>query len=83
MQTNEAGRLLHHNKYIIFNFADGSGAVHAGAGNFTVAAFTKNFENYYFIKVPEIVSKFRKQYDYMYNELATGYNKLPKTYSNP
>jgi len=83
MQTNEAGRLLHHNKYIIFNFADGSGAVHAGAGNFTVAAFTKNFENYYFIKVPEIVSKFRTQYDYMYNELATGYNKLPKTYSNP
>ena len=70
-------------KYIIFNFADGSGAVHAGAGNFTVAAFTKNFENYYFIKVPEIVSKFRTQYDYMYNELATGYNKLPKTYSNP
>jgi hypothetical protein len=83
MQTNESGRLLHHNKYIIFNYADGSGAVHAGAGNFTAAAFSKNFENYYFITIPEVVAKFRKQYDYMYNELATGVSKLPATYSNP
>jgi hypothetical protein len=83
MQTNESGRLLHHNKYIIFNFTDGSGAVHAGAGNFTAAAFSKNFENYYFIKIPEIVSIFRKQYDYMFNELATGVGRLPSIYSNP
>lgn len=55
METNQNSRLLHHNKYIIFNYSDGTGAVHAGAGNFTKAAFSKNFENFYFIKIPSVV----------------------------
>lgn len=83
VESNQNHRLLHHNKYLIFNFKDGSGAVHAGAGNFTKAAFTKNFENYYFIQIPEVVEAFRKQYDYKFNKLSTSYEKMPKTYVNP
>lgn len=83
METNESGRLLHHNKYIVFTLKDGTKAVHTGAGNFTSAAFSKNFENYYFITIPEITDKFSKQFNYMYGELATDYYKLPNVYSNP
>jgi hypothetical protein len=83
IESNESDRQLHHNKFVIFNFADGTGAVHAGAGNFTHAAFSKNYENYYYTTIPEVVEKFRKQYDYMYNELATPYAKLPATYETP
>jgi hypothetical protein len=83
MQTNESGRLLHHNKFVVFNFKNGLGAVHTGAGNFTKAAFSKNFENYYFITIPEVVTKFKKQYNHMFKKLATPYAQLPSTYSNP
>ena len=83
METNQNSRLLHHNKYIIFNYADGSGAVHAGAGNFTKAAFSKNFENFYFIKIPSVVEAFRAQYEYVYNRLATSYVDMPVQYVMP
>ena len=83
MQTNQNHRLLHHNKYILFTFEDGSGAVHAGAGNFTKAAFTKNMENYYFITIPEVVESFRKQYNYKFDTLATEYEKMPVEYVMP
>ena len=83
MESNQNHRLLHHNKYIIFNFADGSGAVHAGAGNFTKAAFSKNMENYYFITIPEVVETFRAQYEFKFNELATPYAKMPTQYVMP
>ncbi|MCO4755979.1 MAG: hypothetical protein KC478_15975 [Bacteriovoracaceae bacterium] len=83
METNQNHRLLHHNKYVLFNYADGSGAVHAGAGNFTKAAFTKNMENYYFITIAEVVDSFRKQYDYSFEKLATHYEKMPSEYVMP
>ncbi len=77
MQTNQNVFLLHHNKYIIFEFEDGKDAVHCGAGNFTGAAFSKNFENYYYITIPSVVKKFKKQYDYVWNNLATAEKDLP------
>lgn len=83
METNQDHRLLHHNKFVIFNYSDGSGAVHAGAGNFTKAAFTKNMENYYFISIPSVVDAFRKQYAYKFEELATPYEKMPVNYVMP
>lgn len=83
MESNQNHWLLHHNKYIIFNYGDGSGAVHAGAGNFTQAAFSKNMENYYFIAIPEVVEAFRKQYEHKFNNLATSYEKLPAQYVMP
>lgn len=43
METNHAQHLLHHNKYVVMNKADGSwGAVFGGAGNFTGTAFGTN-----------------------------------------
>ena len=83
MQTNQSLFLLHHNKYIVFEYLDGSGALHCGAGNFTKAAFSKNFENYYFITIPEIVEKFKKQYDHVWNDLATAEKDLPSVQTLP
>jgi len=83
MQTNQNGWQLHHNKFLIFNFADGSGGVHTGAGNFTKAAFSKNFENYYYVTIPEVVNTFRTQFDHMFYELATPFGDLPAIYVNP
>ena len=83
MQTNEKSYLLHHNKMIVFNFPDGKGAVHTGAGNFTKAAFSENFENYYFITIPEIVNQFRTQYDHLFNNLASSWEELPAEYVTP
>lgn len=86
MQTNHNVFLLHHNKYVIFDFADDSGmpdGIHCGAGNFTKAAFTKNFENYYYITIPEVVEKFKTQYNYKYNELATSEENLPNEMEMP
>lgn len=43
LETNHAQHLLHHNKYVVMNKADGSwGAVFGGAGNFTGSAFGTN-----------------------------------------
>ncbi len=86
MQTNHNVFMLHHNKYVIFDFPEDSDlvdGVHCGAGNFTQAAFSKNFENFYYITVPEIVEKFKKQYDYKYSDLATAEKDLPSVMSMP
>jgi hypothetical protein len=83
MESNQNSHLLHHNKFIIFGFENGSSGVHTGAGNFTKAAFTKNFENYYYITIPEVTKAFHQQYDYMWNKLVTPYSKLPSEYIMP
>lgn len=76
METNHNSFLLHHNKYLVFNNKK-QGAVFTGAGNLTMAAFEKNFENFYYITIPEVVEAFNKQYEYVFNDLATSYKKLP------
>ncbi len=83
METNEGARLLHHNKFIIFNYEDQSRAVHTGAGNFTKAAFSKNFENYYFITIPEITQKFARQYHFMFDIQASSTQEMPNEYVLP
>lgn len=85
METNHYAHTIHHNKYLIFDNARNKNlapAVFAGAGNFTKAAFSMksaktNLENYYYITIPEVVDAFKKQYDYVWNELATKYKDLP------
>lgn len=77
MQTNHNVFLLHHNKYVIFDFEKAPDAVYCGAGNFTQAAYTKNFENYYYITIPEVVETFKKQYEYKFTTLATEEGDLP------
>lgn len=83
METNQRNFLLHHNKYIIFDFDKEADAVHCGAGNFTHAAFSQNFENYYYITIPEVVVAFKNQYDYVWNTLATSEKDLPQKYVFP
>ena len=81
METNHAMHLLHHNKYLIFNMPENSqykSAVFCGAGNLTGTAFTSNFENFYYVEIPSVVAAYNKQYDHVWNDLASHYKRLPK-----
>ena len=82
LQTNQSVFQLQHNKFMIFTFERG-GAVFNGAGNFTTAAFTKNFENFYYITIPEVVEAYNKQYDLYYNKMATSEDDMPRDYVLP
>lgn len=77
METNQNVYQLQHNKFIVYNFGNG-GAVFNGAGNFTSAAFTKNFENFYYIEIPEVVEAYKKQYDLYFNQMATAPGDMPR-----
>ncbi len=72
---------LHHNKFLIFNYNNNDGAVFTGAGNLTKSAFTKNFENFYFINIKtnevDVYDAFKEQYTYMWDELGTSANDMP------
>jgi hypothetical protein len=76
METNHNSKYLHHNKFIVFDTPNGKAAF-AGAGNFTGTAFTDNFENFYFITIPQVVEAMKAQHDHLY-ELATEVENLPK-----
>lgn len=80
MQTNHAGHLLHHNKYLIFNMPQNSAtkpAVFCGAGNLTGTAFTSNFENFYYVEIPSVVDAYNKQYDKVWNTMASDDAQMP------
>ena len=68
---------LQHNKFLIFHFGSEDGGVFTGAGNLTGAAFKSNFENFYYIQIPEVVAAFKKQYTYMWNDLTRDYFNMP------
>lgn len=76
METNHWDHLLHHNKFLVFNWYKG-GAVFAGAGNLTDSAFSRNYENFYFIRIPEVVKAFNSQYRHLWEDLATWPSDLP------
>lgn len=82
LQTNQNVYQLQHNKFMIFTFNNG-GAVFNGAGNFTTAAFTKNFENFYYITIPEVVDAYNKQYDLYFDKMATSEEEMPRDYILP
>jgi len=78
LQTNHWGKFLHHNKYLIFFDKNGEPTgVFTGAGNLTNAAFTKNYENFYFITNKKAVSIFVKQYEHVWADLATARKDMP------
>lgn len=83
METNQNQHLLFHNKFFLLSYNNQEGGVFTGAGNFTKAAFTNNFENYYYVTIPRVVEAFRKQYQHLFDQLATPYEKLPSEYTNP
>jgi len=74
---HEKGIQLHHNKFMVFDFGR-TGAVFAGAGNFTGAAFSSNFENFYYITIPHVVRAFEEQFEHLYTDLATDPADLPE-----
>ena len=82
LETNHWSRLLHHNKFIVFYKSGRPFAVHAGAGNFTGTAFKSNFENFYYITIPEVVAAFDKQYEYLW-DLASTWGELPQENAKP
>lgn len=82
LQTNQNVFQLQHNKFMIFTMPSGS-AVFNGAGNFTSAAFTKNFENFYFISIPSVVEAYKKQYKKYFEEMATEAKDMPRDYILP
>ena len=72
---------LHHNKFFIFHFGENEGAVFTGAGNLTKSAFTKNFENFYYITLKndqvDVYQRFRDQYRHMWENLSTEPQDMP------
>jgi hypothetical protein len=68
---------------MIFTFENGKGSVFNGAGNMTTAAFTKNFENFYYITIPEVVEAYNKQYDLYFEKMATKAEDMPRDYVLP
>lgn len=83
LETNQNVYQLQHNKFIIFTFPGGNGAVFSGAGNLTSSAFTKNFENFYYITIPEVVEAYNKQFDLYFDKMATTEEKMPRDYVLP
>lgn len=77
-ETNSRFKLLHHNKYLIFDKK-----VFTGAGNLTEAAFKENFENFYLIEIPSAVKAFHSQYKHAWEEMATPTENLPKNLVEP
>lgn len=81
METNHGAHQLHHSKYLIFS-KDGvkADAVFTGAGNLTGDAFDNNqpsgnFENFYFIRIPEKVKQFQAQHKQLFDGEQSPYNK--------
>lgn len=77
MQTSFGAAQKMHNKFIVFD-----SMVIVGAGNYTFAGLTSNFENFYLIKDQKIVEKFKKQFEYLWS-LSTPRQNMPQVYSDP
>src|SRR5690606_5009602 len=77
VETNHQARLLHHNKFMVFHDRRAPRAAFVGAGNFTGDAFNTNLENFYMVRIPEIVQKMADQYEHLYESLATDPSDLP------
>ena len=86
METNSDEGQVHHSKFLIFadknkNEADPLDdftALFTGSANLTGDAFKNNWENSYYITIPEVVKAFAKQYAYTWDKLATKISDLPK-----
>lgn len=77
VQTNHQDYLLQHNKFFVWGQEEAMG-VFMGAGNFTNSAFTKNFENFYIVTLPEVVQSLKNYHDHLWNELGTFPHEMPK-----
>jgi phospholipase D-like protein len=84
METNHFEHLLHHNKFLVFDMPEGTpDAFFGGAGNLTGTAFGENWENFYYVTIPEVVEKMRTQYEHLYTDLATSPDNMPEKNVQP
>lgn len=79
VRTNADIHQLQHNKYIVL---DGQ-AVFCGAGNFTGAAFKKNYENFYYLAVPALAAQFQTHFDHLFNDLGSRLDEIPPPATEP
>lgn len=84
VENNFRAKKLWHNKIAIFTYKHpdsfgNSKSVFSGAGNFSKAAFQRNFENFYLIKIPHVVSAYEKHFDYFWQN-ALEEQDLPTTW---
>ena len=83
VQTSHWSRLLHHNKFILERNRWGTvKSVFCGAGNFTKAAFSKNYENFYYITITSVRTAFAEQYDYLW-EISSTHAEMPERNIKP
>ena len=84
MQTNArlgVGAQYQHNKFVIVD----DDVVFMGAGNFTMEAFSTNYEQFYLFRAPEMATAYRAQFDGenefpgLWN-LAQSVDKLPRSW---
>jgi len=73
VRTNSDIHQLQHNKYVVL---DGT-SVFCGAGNFTGAAFKKNYENFYMLDVPELAQAFQAHFDHLFDDLGSRLDEIP------
>lgn len=83
VETNHLGKMLFHNKFILFQYKTPEngieGSLFTGAGNLTQAGFEKNFENYYWIRIPHVYAAFRRQFTMLFDK-AVPEKDLPLTW---
>jgi hypothetical protein len=78
METNHDSHLLHHNKFLVFDMGPGGrDGVWCGAGNLTGTGFSTNWENFYYVTIPDVVDAYKEQYEHMWNDLATATEDMP------
>jgi hypothetical protein len=84
METNHYEHLLHHNKFLVFDMPEGTpDGFFGGAGNLTGTAFGENWENFYYVTIPDVVEKMGAYHDHLFNDLATAEDDMPETNVQP
>ncbi|MBI2897826.1 MAG: hypothetical protein HYY06_29980 [Deltaproteobacteria bacterium] len=84
METNHGQHLLHHSKYLLFEGRPGyPDAVLCGAANLTGTGFWTNFENIYWVEIPEVVEAFRAQYGHVWDSTPMPDGEAPPVATPP
>jgi len=72
IQTSDVAKQKMHNKFMIFD-----NLVIVGAGNYTQGGMLANFENFYFIKDPDLIRNFKNQFEYLWS-ISNEHKKMPE-----
>jgi HKD family nuclease len=82
VETNDSQHLLHHNKFLIAHRPREATTVFGGAGNFSDAAFTQNFESFYSFATRDVVERYVEQFEHLWTNLSTPEARMPAEHSN-